>query len=106
MSVLNVAWSLVLAAYADTEAVNVLFVRYVAGVPYVGLSETVIDGGRTVQQTLAEAEQQVHTSMAVPSATSLSELQKRTAVEGHPAFNSVVLLSDSNAPEWEEVRAI
>lgn len=105
LSVLNVAWSLVLASYTGTDTVNVLFVQYVAGVPYVGLSETVIDGGRTVQETLTEAEQHLHTSTAVPSAISVSELQKQTAVDGHPAFNSVVLLSDSDAPEWDEVRA-
>jgi hypothetical protein len=104
LSVLNVTWSLVLGAYADIDVVNVLFVRYSAGVPHVGLSETAVEGGRTVQQTLADAEEQLSTSVAVPSATSVSDLQNSTAVNGRPVFNSVVLFSGSDTPERAEVR--
>ncbi|KAJ6023763.1 AMP-dependent synthetase/ligase [Penicillium herquei] len=102
LSVLNVAWSLVLAAYADTDETNVLSVRYVAGVPYVGFTETAVDGEKTIQQTLAEAEQQLATSVAVLSATSVTDLQNWTAKDGHPVFNSVVLLSESDTPERDE----
>ncbi|KAJ5674924.1 AMP-dependent synthetase/ligase [Penicillium maclennaniae] len=102
LSVLNVAWSLVLAAYADTDVVNVLCVRYAAGVPYVGFSETTIDGERTVQQTLTAAEQQLSTSAAVPLATSLADLQNATALNGRPVFNSIVLYSGNDNLEGAE----
>lgn len=104
LSVLNVLWSFVLAAYADTDLINVLFVRYVAGVPTVGLSEIVIDGEKTVQQTMVEAEQQLSKSVAVPPATSVAELQNLTSLNGHPIFNNVVLFSDGETPERVEVR--
>lgn len=104
LSVLNVAWSLVLAAYADLDVINVLFVSYVAGVPVIGLSEIPIDDEKTVQQALAEAEKQLSNSVAVPSATSVADLQRLSASNGHPTFNNVVLFSDSDTPEPVEVR--
>ncbi|OJJ42483.1 hypothetical protein ASPZODRAFT_137284 [Penicilliopsis zonata CBS 506.65] len=97
LSVLNVAWALVLAAYADTEQVTVLSVHRVAGEARVGFYETELDGGRTVLQALEEAEQRLRaSSMEVPAATTVAELQTWTGRDGHPVFNSVVLLSDGD----------
>ncbi|OJJ94691.1 hypothetical protein ASPACDRAFT_37457 [Aspergillus aculeatus ATCC 16872] len=105
LSVLNVAWAMVLAAYADTDVVHVLSVRYVAEVPHVGLSEITIDDGSTVRQNLVELEQRLQASVAVPSATTVTDLQIWTSVDDHPAFNSVVLLSDGESPERVVVQA-
>ncbi|PYI23428.1 acetyl-CoA synthetase-like protein [Aspergillus violaceofuscus CBS 115571] len=105
LSVLNVAWAMVLAAYADTDVVHVLSVRYVAEVPHVGLSEITIDDGSTVRQNLVEVEKRLQASVAVPSATTVTDLQIWTSVDDHPAFNSVVLLSDGESPERVEVQA-
>lgn len=92
---MNVAWALVLSAYADSEAVGFLFVRYVAGVPHVGAYQTEIDGGRTVLEAFVDAEEKLQASVSLPFL--MAEFQESIAREGGPAFNSVVILYDQDS---------
>ncbi|KAE8382027.1 hypothetical protein BDV26DRAFT_49940 [Aspergillus bertholletiae] len=102
LSVLNVAWAMVLSAYADTETVGFLFVRFVAGVPHVGVYQVDIDGSKSVLQTLVDAEEKLQAGVSSSALMTPAEFQELSAREGGPAFNSVVMLYDGESPEREQ----
>ncbi|KAF7585983.1 hypothetical protein BBP40_009746, partial [Aspergillus hancockii] len=102
LSVLNVAWAMVLSAYADSETVGFLFVKYVAGVPHVGIYQTEIDGGKTVLKALVDAEEKLQASVLSSALMTPAEFLKLSTREGGPSFNSVVMLYDRDSPEQEE----
>ncbi|KNG89441.1 nonribosomal peptide synthase [Aspergillus nomiae NRRL 13137] len=102
LSVLNVAWAMVLSAYADTEAIGFLFVRFVAGVPHVGVYQAEIDGGKSVLKTLVDAEEKLQASVSSSALMTPAEFQELSARAGGPAFNSVVMLYDGESPEREQ----
>ncbi|KAE8392552.1 hypothetical protein BDV23DRAFT_54358 [Aspergillus alliaceus] len=102
LSVLNVAWATVLSAYVGSETVGFLFVRFVAGVPHVGVYQTEIDGGKSVLQTLVDAEETLQASISTSALMTPTEFQEFAAREGGPAFNSVLMLYDRESPEREE----
>ncbi|QMW34815.1 hypothetical protein F9C07_2280446 [Aspergillus flavus] len=102
LSVLNVAWAMVLSAYADTETVGFLFVRFVAGVPHVGVYQAEIDGGKSVLKTLVDAEETLQASISSSALMTPAEFQELSARAGGPAFNSVVMLYDEESPEREQ----
>lgn len=106
LSVLNVAWAMVLSAYADTETVGFLFVRFVAGVPHVGVYQAEIDGGKSVLKTLVDAEETLQASISSSALMTPAEFQELSARAGGPAFNSVVMLYDEESPEREQVRTL
>ncbi|KAE8368382.1 hypothetical protein BDV27DRAFT_154089 [Aspergillus caelatus] len=102
LSVLNVAWAMVLSAYADTEMVGFLFARFVAGVPHVGVYQAEIDGGKSVLKTLVDAEENLQASVSSSALMTPAEFQELSARAGGPAFNSVVMLYDEESPEREQ----
>ncbi|OGM44001.1 nonribosomal peptide synthase [Aspergillus bombycis] len=102
LSVLNVAWAMVLSAYADTETIGFLFVRFVAGVPHVGVYQAEIDGGKSVLKTLVDAEEKLQASVSSSALMTPAEFQALSARAGGPAFNSVVMLYDGESPEREQ----